>query len=37
LIGANLATFIWSLVVTRMMIETTYSDFRMAIVPRSPI
>jgi hypothetical protein len=37
LIGANLATFLWSLVVTRMMIETTYSDFRMAIVPRSPI
>jgi hypothetical protein len=37
LIGANLATFIWSVVVTRMAIETIYSDFGMAIVPRSPI
>jgi hypothetical protein len=37
IIGANLAIFIWSFVVMRMMIETTYSDFPMAIVPRSPI
>jgi hypothetical protein len=37
LIGVNLATFIWSVVVTRMTIETTYSDFRIAVVPRSPI
>ena len=37
LIGANLMIFIWSVVITRMMIETTYSDFSIAIVPRSPI
>jgi hypothetical protein len=37
LICANLVIFIWSVVITRMMIETTYSDFSIAIVPRSPI
>ena len=35
--GASVATFIWSAGVTRIAIDTTYSDFRIAIVPRMPI
>jgi hypothetical protein len=37
LIGANLTALIWSVVVTRIAIEVTYSDFRIAIVPRLQI